>query len=517
MANRSEFKISLLRMLRARIPFVSIRSIERARVLEVVQQLSEEINIPIYVHSLSHGTMDIKTKRNVNEDRSVAGGFDYAVQNISQRQNLTFVFTEVSDIEDDNIVARHIYDCVVQAIERGGCVCVITTKSIWPQLQRLGMTITLDAPNEEEMLEVVKACITPYKGVIPLEWDETEYKMAATILANITKIEAENVLATQMAKGSLTKDDIRELSNAKDKLFSDISGLEKVKIDPNTLSVAGLSGLQQWLDNQKMLLTADLKSRKLRPPRGVLLVGVPGCGKSLSAKFIAASWNLPLYRLDLATIQGQYLGQSESRLKEALASADNAAPCVLWIDEIEKGLSGAIGVSDGGTSTRMVGQFLFWLQESMAKVFVVATANDVSKLPPELLRRGRFDELFFVDLPGVDERKDIIKLYMKRNLLPQPTATTFEKLIEISEGFAGSDLEGAVRDIAIQAVIHGDYVLNDELYEKCFKHIIPLSKTAPEKIEAIRTWGRERAVPASGVSWGASQNGKVNDKRSIII
>src|SRR5689334_3300575 len=117
MANRSEFKISLLRMLRARIPFVSIRSIERARVLEVIQQLSEEINIPIYVHSLSHGTMDIKTKRNVNEDRSVAGGFDYAVQNISQRQNLTFVFTEVSDIEDDNIVARHIYDCVVQAIE----------------------------------------------------------------------------------------------------------------------------------------------------------------------------------------------------------------------------------------------------------------------------------------------------------------------------------------------------------------------------------------------------------------
>ena len=516
MSNQAEFKTSLLRMFRARIPFISIRSIERNRVLEVIQQLAEEINIPIYVHNLSHGTMDIKTKNSVNEDRSVAGGLDFAVQNISQRQNLTFVFTELSDIEDDNLVSRHIYDCVIQAIARGGCICVITTKSIWPQLQRLGMTITLDAPNEEEMLKVVKDCVTPYIGSIPIEWDEDDFKIAASTLANMTKIEAENVLATQMAKGSLTKEDIGELSNAKDKLFSDISGLEKVKLDPSTLSVAGLSGLQSWLDNQKQLLTADLKARKLRPPRGVLLVGVPGCGKSLSAKFIAANWNLPLFRLDLAAIQGQYLGQSENRLKEALASADNSAPCILWIDEIEKGLSGATGANDGGTSTRMVGQFLFWLQESMAKVFVVSTANDVSKLPPELLRKGRFDELFFVDLPAEQERKDIINLYVKRNLLNQPSPETLNRLIQISDGFAGSDIEGAVRDVAIQAVIHGDEFIDDELYEKCFKNIVPLSKTAPERIEAIRLWGRERAVPASGVSWNSSIESE-SGKRSIIL
>ena len=504
-------------MFRARIPFISIRSIERARVLEVIQQLAEEINIPIYIHSLSQGTADIKSKKSVNEDRSVAGGLDYAVQNISQRQNLTFVFTEVSDIEDDNLVSRHIYDGVIQAIERGGSICLITSKSIWPQLQRLGMTVTLDAPNEEEMLEVVKDCVTPYKNSMPFEWDETDYRMAAAILANMTKIEAENVLATQMAKGSLTKEDLKELSNTKDKLFNDISGLEKVKLDPSTLSVAGLSGLQQWLDNQKYLLTADLKARKMRPPRGVLLVGVPGCGKSLSAKFIASNWNLPLYRLDLASIHGQYLGQSENRLKEALSSADNASPCVLWIDEIEKGLSGVTGSNDGGTSTRMVGQFLFWLQESTAKVFVVATANDVTKLPPELLRKGRFDELFFVDLPGENERKDIINLYVKRNLLNQPSSNALKKLIEISNGFAGSDLEGAVRDVAIQAVIHGDSIVNDELFEKCFRNIVPLSKTAPEKIESIRTWGSERAVSASGISWDTSSDSKVNSKRLIII
>ena len=516
MAHKAEFKQTLLRMFRARIPFISIDSIERARVLEVVQQLAEEINIPIYVHSLSHGTMDLKTKKNVNQDGSVPGGLDFAVQNIAQRQNLTFVFTEVTDIEDDNLVSRHLYDCVVQAIDRGGSICVITTKGVWPQLQRLGMTISLDPPNEEEMLDVVKECVMPYKDSIPIDWQESDYKMAATILANMTKIEAENVLATQMAKGSLTKDDLKELAGAKDRLFSNISGLEKVKIDRDTLTVAGLNGLQKWLDNRRQLLTADLKSRKIPPPRGVLLVGVPGCGKSLSAKFIAASWNLPLYRLDFASIQGMYVGQSENRLKDAFESADNAAPCVLWIDEIEKGLSASSSDSSGVT-TRMIGQFLFWLQEGTAKVFVVATANDVSKLPPELLRRGRFDELFFVDLPADDERKDIINLYVKRYSLKQPSPDTFAKLVTQSEGFAGSDLESAVREVATQAVTHGDDVIDDDIYLKCFNNIVPLSKTTPERIDAIRLWGRERAIHASGAEWGSSQVEKPAAKRTILI
>jgi len=165
----------------------------------------------------------------------------------------------------------------------------------------------------------------------------------------------------------------------------------------------------------------------------------------------------------------------------------------------------------------MIGQFLFWLQEGMAKVFVVATANDVSKLPPELLRRGRFDELFFVDLPGEGERRDIINLYIRKNLLPQPSAPVLDRLVELSEGFAGSDLEGAVRDVAIQAVIHGDQCVNDDLYGKCFRNIVPLSKTSPERIEAIRGWGRERAVPASGVSWGGGSDDKNKVGRSILI
>ena len=514
--NRIEFHTTLQRMFKARIPFIVINSIERKRVLDTISILATEIGIPIYVHKLSHGTQDIDGKRTMNEDKSVIGGLDYSIQQMTQRQNLTFVFTEVSDLGDDNMVARHFYDGVMQAIERSGSICVITNSPVWQQIQRLGMAIKLDTPDEDEMFEVVKETVMPYLGSIPIEWGEPEYRTAAQILSNMSEVEAVNVLSTIMAKGSLTTDDLTELSMHKDKLFSDISGLEKVKIEPNTLTVAGLDGMRKWLDEQRLLMTADLRERKLRPPRGVLLVGVPGCGKSLSAKFIAASWNLPLYRLDLASIQGQYLGQSEGRLQDPFTSADNASPCVLWIDEVEKGLAGATGSNDGGTSTRMVGQFLFWLQESKFRVFVVATANDVSKLPPELLRRGRFDEIFFVDLPEEDERRDIINLYINKNLLPAPSLDCLTQIVKSSEGFSGADLESAVRDVAVKAVIHGDNIVSDELYVRCFNNVIPLSKTSPERIESIRAWGRERAVMASGVSWNANITSEKPGKRILI-
>jgi SpoVK/Ycf46/Vps4 family AAA+-type ATPase len=262
--------------------------------------------------------------------------------------------------------------------------------------------------------------------------------------------------------------------------------------------VGGLGGLKAWLDKERPLLTADLRERGIRPPRGVLLVGVPGCGKSLSAKAIAANWSLPLYRLDLSTIHGQYLGQSESRLKEALSTADHVSPCVLWIDEIEKGLAGAGGSGDGGTATRLVGQFLYWLQEARARVFVVATANNVSQLPPELLRRGRFDELFFVDLPTPVERREIIEIYTQRGLRQALAPDLMEELVQLSDGFAGSDLESAVREVVKEAYLRGDEAVTPDLFRRSFTNVVPLSKTAPEQIESIRAWGRERAVPASG-------------------
>jgi SpoVK/Ycf46/Vps4 family AAA+-type ATPase len=237
-----------------------------------------------------------------------------------------------------------------------------------------------------------------------------------------------------------------------------------------------------------------------------LLVGVPGCGKSLSAKSISANWKLPLYRLDFATVQGSYVGQSEQQLKDALTTAENVSPCILWIDEIEKGLSGATGGSgDGGVSTRMVGQFLFWMQECKKQVFVVATANDVSMLPSELLRRGRFDELFFVDLPTADERRDILSLYMRKYLNLEFAGEFADQVVQISEGFTGADLESTVRDLAYRSIANSNFALNEENIVTAFNNVVPLSQTSPEKIEAIRDWGKERAVPTSGKPIGGEE------------
>lgn len=510
MSDTAEFKATLTRYLKARIPFISIRSPERSRVLDLLREVVEPLNAPVYVHTLSQGTRELMSGRTLNEDRSVTGAVDYASQQFSQRQNLSCVLTEIADIEDDTASARHLLDVVMLAAEHSGVVIIVTTKPVWSQLQRAGMALTLSAPNEDEMLAIIRETLDAYRGHFPIEWDADDEHRAAAILAGISRIEAENIIATLLANGRITKADMVELMHAKDRIFADISGIERVAIRGTEFSVGGLGGLKAWLDKERPLLTADLRERGIRPPRGVLLVGVPGCGKSLSAKAIAAGWSLPLYRLDLSTIHGQYLGQSEARLKDALATADHVSPCVLWIDEIEKGLAGATsGSGDGGTSTRLVGQFLYWLQEAQARVFVVATANDVSRLPPELLRRGRFDELFFVDLPTAQERREIIEIYAKRGLKQMPPTELMDELVELSDGFAGSDLESAVREVVKEAYLSGDAAVTPELFRDSFRNVVPLSKTAPEQIESIRAWGRERAVPASGHAIGsATQPGR---------
>lgn len=516
MSDTSEFKQTLTRYLKARIPFISIRSAERARVLDILRDVASTINAPVYVHTLSQGMRDIATNRVVSEDRSVVGAVDFAGQQIAQRQNLTFVMTEVADIEDDTSFSRQLQDAVMLAAEHGGVLVIITTKPVWGQLQRMGMSLVLSAPNEDEMLEIIREQIGAYRGQFPIEWDVDDEKRAAAVLTGVSRIEAENIVATLLANGAIRKEDMKELMHAKDRIFADISGIERVSVRQEELSVGGLHGLQSWLEKERPLLTADLRERGIRPPRGVLLVGVPGCGKSLSAKAIAANWEMPLYRLDLSTIHGQYLGQSEGRLKDALATADHVAPCVLWIDEIEKGLAGATGGGDGGTSTRLVGQFLYWLQEARSRVFVVATANDVSRLPPELLRRGRFDELFFVDLPTPEERRDIISIYAERGLKHDISPSLMDELVELSDGFAGSDLESAVREVVKEAYLKGDAVVNDQLFVLSFQNVVPLSKTSPEQIEAIRGWGRERAVPASGQPIGG-QTQQIKARRSVLI
>lgn len=503
MSDIAKSKELLTRYSIARIPFIAINTIEPSRTLDMLKEISENLQLPFCIHTLTKGVYDLTTDKNLSDDKSVYGAINYMTEQMKRKQYQTIVLTEVPDLSTENSDSKQILALVNLANESGGVVIVFTNTSVWNQLQRQGMTIKIDLPNEDEMYSIIKEYIDDYRNEIPIEWDNTDIREAAATLNGVTRIEAENVIAALIANKCIRKSDMDEVRFAKDRLFSDISGLEKIEVDDNVKDVGGLEGLRKWLNEKKELLTPEkkdkLRAKGLQPPRGILLVGVPGCGKSLSAKSISATWKLPLYRLDFATVQGSYVGQSEQQLKDALTTAENVSPCILWIDEIEKGLSGATGGSgDGGVSTRMVGQFLFWMQECKKQVFVVATANDVSMLPSELLRRGRFDELFFVDLPTADERRDIVSLYMRKYLNLEFTGQFADKIVEISDGFTGADLESTVRDLAYRSIANENFVLNEDNIVTAFNNVVPLSQTSPEKIESIREWGKERAVPASG-------------------
>jgi MoxR-like ATPase len=516
-ADGAECRETLSRFLKARIPFIAIRTSERRRALEILRGVAEEIQTTFVVHTLSQGLRDLRTDTLVSDERSLVGALDTVSQNFLTRANLTAVFTDVQDLTDDTPTSRQFYDVATIGERKGGSLVVITTQPVWPSLQRLGMSIDLEPPDEKEMLDIVRSSIEPYRGQMTVEWGDDQYVEAASILAGVTRIEAENVIATILAGGAVLNHDVHQLSIAKDRIFSDISGIERVPLQTDQYVVGGLEGLRSWLEREREFAkgdTTEMRERGMRPPRGVLLVGVPGCGKSLSAKAIAASWQLPLYRLDIASIFGQYVGQSEARLKDALASADHVAPCVLWIDEIEKGLAGA-GTDSSGVTNRIVGQFLYWLQESTKRVFVVATANDVSRLPPELLRRGRFDEIFFVDLPLADEREEIVRIYLDRYVRHPLQEDLVGDLVELSEGFCGADIESACREVGKQALRTGE-TPQDDFHRLCFNNIVPLSRTNPERIEQIREWGRERAVPAGRPVESTPQDDKAVGRRVVI-
>ncbi len=495
--NYNETKETMKLYLLARIPFIAFNTIEKSRGVELLKELSIECNLDIDVYSMSKGLTNIKTNEKITDEKSLIGILDYIGNEIKLKENKTYVLTDFPNIDSENINTSYLCDIVSNAEEKNCAIVVLTDSNVYQNLQRMGISLAMDLPNEDELYNFIHSYINQYKNNLNIEWDEDDYKNAAVVLLGISLVEAKNVISALIAKGNITKQDLIDLKFAKDKMFSNINGLEKIEIDKDT-TFAGLNNLKKWLDDKKKLQSptkkAEMKKRGIKPPRGILMVGIPGCGKSLAAKAVASRWELPLYLLDFATVQGQYVGQSERQLKEALETAERVSPCILWIDEIEKGLSG--NKSDSGVTTRMIGQFLFWLQECKKEVFVVATANDTSSLPPELLRKGRFDEMFFVDLPNTAERKEIINFYLAKYLNVSVNETLMEKLISITEGFSGADIETSLRDIAY-SVVSDNISLTEELILNKLSKVIPLTKSNPTIISKIREWGKDKTISAS--------------------
>ncbi len=334
------------------------------------------------------------------------------------------------------------------------------------------------------------------RGGVKVEMAPADVTRLLGALRGMGLDEARRVLTRVMLEdGRLAPDDLPRVLRSKAEAIAREGLLEYVPVEETMEGVAGLAGLKDWLARRRAVVADPAKAAEygLPFPRGILLLGVPGCGKSLSARAVAADWGLPLLRLDPAALYDRYLGESEKNFARALATAERLAPSVLWIDEVEKAFA-AGGGEDGGSSSRVLGGFLSWMQDRKADVFVVATANDVSRLPPEMLRKGRFDEVFFVDLPGAEARAALFALHLRRRKL-DPGRFDVPSLASAAEGFSGSEVEQAIVSSVYSALAAGQAPSSAALAVEIGR-TRPLSVTRAEEIARLRDWARERTVPA---------------------
>ena len=325
-----------------------------------------------------------------------------------------------------------------------------------------------------------------------------ECKELLNSLLGLTIMEASSALKqAYVEKGYLNNSCDSVILQTKEQIIKKSGYLEYYHPKEELASVGGLENLKEWLEKRGSAYTQAAKEFGLEAPKGILLLGVPGTGKSLTAKAISAQWHFPLLKLDMGKIFAGIVGQSEANIRNALNIAEALAPSILWIDEIEKGLSGAgsSDQTDGGVTSRILGTFLTWMQEKSKPVFVIATANDVSKLPPELLRKGRIDEIFFVDLPSEKARKEIFEIHIKK-IKREVKNFDLKRLAEDSVGYTGAEIEEAIKE-ALFSAFNIREEITTEYISKALKGTYPLSKTMAKTINDLRIWAKSRTVLAS--------------------
>lgn len=362
-----------------------------------------------------------------------------------------------------------------------------------PEVQRYAARFSLALPSEDELLAIVRDEATAWSARNRSARVRTDNRTLQQVVKNLRGLShgearalARNVICDD---GAITQDDIPELNKTKFQLL-DLEGVLSFEYDTARFAeVGGLSNLKRWLGERQAIF---LEGKGSDLPKGVLLVGVQGGGKSLAAKAVAGLWGLPLLRLDFACLYNKFFGETERNLRDALKLAEQMAPCVLWIDEIEKGL--ASGDHDGGVSQRVLGTLLTWMAERKAPVFMVATANVIARLPPELVRKGRFDELFFVDLPDAAVRAEIFRIHLVRREL-EPDGFDLALLAQASSGFSGAEIEQVVVS-ALYAAQAQQKAVDQALLLRGIQSTAPLSVIMAEDLGALRTWADGRTVSA---------------------
>ena len=512
------FRDTLGLLFKARFPVLYIESFEEARVArEVTAVASDEDRVrtprPVWTWSVTRGLVDPQDAAQSNTQEP-AKALDWILRH---DQPGVFIFRDLHAHLGDGAgrtpdagLVRRIRD-VAAAFQSGTTARVLIVVApvlrIPPELEKDITIVDFPLPGETEIRSLLDTMIDANSagGRIRVEADEDGRERLVKAAMGLTVHEAENAFARAMVDdGVLSNDDVHVVLEEKRQTIRKSGLLEFIPADVHLDDVGGLQNLKRWLAKRNNSWMAEAAEYGLPAPKGVLMTGVPGCGKSLTAKAIAAAWGLPLLRLDIGKVFAGLVGSSEQNMRTAIRTAEATAPCVLWIDEIEKGFSGAAGgAGDSGTSTRVFGSFLTWMQEKTSPVFVIATANNVSGLPPEFLRKGRFDEIFFVDLPTTQERSDVWDLHLRKRLANPKVSTGLDvdgdlttRLAEVTEGYSGAEIEQAVVAGLFDAFAERRPLTDEDLL-RAVENMVPLSVTQAEAISSIRAWASTRAVAAT--------------------
>ncbi len=490
---------SLRLLIQAGNPIISMETPDEPRAVRMVRDVAEGSSLPLWEWSVTDGlcTTRPEASQTVVKPDKVVAALSYVKETTYPA---VYLFKDLSPHCKDPQVVRCIRDLYFSPDTRLWTLVLIDAAPLPPEVRRLTVPFDVGWPDEEELTEIVRTTFREAQrrslSEMQFKLTKREMEMLVQTLRGLTSEEAARVVSGAIhGDGVLDRCDLPRVVDAKRNLLGTTGCLELIAADFSPDEIGGMNNLKRWLNLRHGGFTARAREFGLDPPRGILLLGVQGCGKSLCAKVVASAWRMPLMRMDPGVLYQKYIGESEARLREALRQAESMAPVILWIDEIEKAFASASSDSaDGGLSQRMFGTLLSWMQDHRHPIFLIATANNLAQLPPELMRKGRFDEIFFVDLPGPAEREVIFSVHLKKR---QRDKAKFDlgRLVAGSEGFTGAEIE--------QAVISGLYAAFAAQAECTTEHILaaiqatqPLSVVMREHVERLRAWAHGRCVMA---------------------
>ncbi|MDX2088019.1 MAG: AAA family ATPase [Kofleriaceae bacterium] len=496
-----EFAANLDTLVRARYPLVYLVSWEEQRVDGILADLASRHGKQLLEWSATRGLRRIAGARTASTIENVVKPVETlnAIAKLSEPSLV--VLKDFHAVLEEPLVVRAMRELVHALHDTYSTVIVVSPVLKIPvELEKEVTVLDVPLPDFGELFALLKSIVAVVKkhGRVTINLEHGDVEALVRAALGLTSSEAENAFARAIAiDDRLDADDIKLVLEEKRQVIRKSGLLEYYPTEHGLGAVGGLEELKRWLDRRSAAFTDEARKFGLPEPKGLLLLGVQGCGKSLTAKAIASQWRLPLLRLDMGRIFGSLVGSSEENIRRAIRMAEGVAPIVLWIDEIEKGLSGvkSSGDTDGGTGARVFGALLTWMQEKTAPVFVVATANSIEHLPPELLRKGRFDEIFFIDLPSAKERAEIFEIHLRRRER-DPARFDLAALASTARGFSGAEIEQAIISALYQAFDERTDITQAHI-ERAITETRPLSMTMAEDVTRLRTWAQSRARLAS--------------------